>query len=126
MKALRALIVDDADFLRSMMREILSASDRFEIAGEARDGVSAVERFEALRPDFVAMDLVMPSLGGVEATRRILAIDPGATVVVTSAPGQEALVIDAIAAGPRVSSSSRTPTRASPERSRIGAGRVLR
>ena len=104
MRPLRALIVDDVEFIRSMMREILSRSDRFEIVGEAGDGMTAVERYELLRPDFVTMDLVMPGVHGVdgiEAIHRILELDPDATIVVASAPGQEALVIEAIAAGAR-------------------------
>jgi len=101
MKPVRVLVVDDAVFMRSMIREILTRTGRFEILAEAANGQEAVERFKELRPDLVTMDIVMPEMDGIEATRQILRIDPSATIVICSALGQEALVIESIAAGAR-------------------------
>jgi two-component system chemotaxis response regulator CheY len=101
MKPVRVLIVDDAVFMRSMIREILTRTGRFEILAEAANGQEAVDRFVELRPDLVTMDIVMPEMDGIEATKEILRIDPGATIVICSALGQEALVVESIAAGAR-------------------------
>ena len=98
MAATRVLIVDDAIFMRRMLRDIF-AGDEFEVVGEAKDGVEAVEKYKELRPDLVTMDIVMPFKSGIEATREILAEDPEANIVMCSALGQESLVIEAIDAG---------------------------
>jgi two-component system chemotaxis response regulator CheY len=63
--------------------------------------VQAVERYRELRPDIVTMDIVMPEMGGIDAVREILAEDPSAKVLMCSAMGQQALVIEAIQAGAR-------------------------
>ena len=97
--ATRVLIVDDALYMRSMIRDILTATGRFEIVGEASNGREAVDRFQELGPELVTMDIVMPELDGIEATREILSRAPGATIIMCSALGQEALVIESIAAG---------------------------
>ena len=96
---MRVLVVDDALYMRSMIRDILTNSGRFEVVGEAANGREAVERFQELRPDLVTMDIVMPELDGIEATREILGRNPGAVIVMVSALGQEALVIESISAG---------------------------
>lgn len=98
MSSKRVLIVDDAVFMRNMIRDIFS-TDGFEVVGEAANGVEAVEKFEALRPDLVTMDIVMPFKSGIEATREIVGAHPGALVIMCSALGQESLVMEAIEAG---------------------------
>lgn len=95
----RVLIVDDALYMRTMIKDILSSSGRFQIVGEAANGREAVERYAELSPDIVTMDIVMPELDGIEATREILRRAPEAVIVMCSALGQEALVIESIAAG---------------------------
>jgi two-component system chemotaxis response regulator CheY len=101
MSRARILVADDAVFMRSMLRDILERSGRFEIVGEAASGHEAVEIFRRERPDLVTMDIIMPEMDGIEATRAILAIDPAATIVMASALGQETLVLEAVAAGAR-------------------------
>ena len=96
--AKRVLIVDDAVFMRNMIREIFAAAG-FEVAGEAANGLEAVERYLELRPDLVTMDIVMPFKSGIEATREIVKTDPRAVVIMCSALGQETLVMEAIEAG---------------------------
>jgi two-component system chemotaxis response regulator CheY len=92
------LVCDDAVFMRTMLTDILQQAG-FAVIGEADTGAKAVEKYKELRPDLVTMDIVMPDMGGIDAVRAITAFDPGARVVMCSAMGQQALVVDAIQAG---------------------------
>ena len=95
----KVLIVDDAMFMRAMIRDILVNSGSFEVVGEASNGEEAVQQFQALQPALVTMDIVMPQMDGIEACREILKGSPKAKIVMCSALGQEALIIESIAAG---------------------------
>ena len=95
-----ALICDDALFMRTMVGDILQQAG-YTVVGEASTGAEAVARYRELRPDFVTMDIVMPDMGGIDAVRAIKAEDPAARVVMCSAMGQQALVVEAIQAGAR-------------------------
>lgn len=99
MPTTRVLVVDDALYMRTMISDILTGTGRFEVVGEASNGREAVERYVELSPDLVTMDIVMPELDGIEATREILGRNPSAIIIMCSALGQEALVIESIAAG---------------------------
>ncbi len=92
------LICDDAIFMRTMIADILQQSG-FEVVGEAETGVQAIEKYQQLRPDLVTMDIVMPDMGGIDAVREITKLDPGARILMCSAMGQQALVVEAIQAG---------------------------
>jgi two-component system, chemotaxis family, chemotaxis protein CheY len=92
------LVCDDAIFMRTMISDILSQAG-FEIVGEAESGLQAVEKYRALKPDLVTMDIVMPDMGGIEAVREICKDDPEAKILMCSAMGQQALVVEAIQAG---------------------------
>jgi len=81
-----------------MIKDILRKNG-FEVCGEAEDGVQAIERYRELRPDLVTMDITMPKLDGIAAVREIKKIDPQAKIVMCSAMGQQAMVVDAIQAG---------------------------
>ena len=94
------LICDDAIFMRTMFGDILRQAG-FEVVGEAENGQQAVEKYRALRPDLVTMDIVMPDMGGIDAVREIIREDPKAKILMCSAMGQQALVIEAIQAGAR-------------------------
>lgn len=94
----RILIVDDAAFMRMMIRDILTKNG-FEVCGEANDGMQAVEKFKELSPDLITMDITMPEMDGIVALKEIKKIDPNAKVIMCSAMGQQAMVIDAIQAG---------------------------
>ena len=92
------LVCDDAIFMRTMISDILSQAG-FEVVGEADSGVQAVEKYRLLKPDLVTMDIVMPDMGGIEAVREICKSDPEAKILMCSAMGQQALVVEAIQAG---------------------------
>lgn len=97
--AYKVLIVDDAMFMRAMIRDILINSGKYEVIGEASNGEEAIAKYQSLNPDLVTMDIVMPQMDGIEATKEIIKIDSKARIVMCSALGQEALVIESIAAG---------------------------
>lgn len=92
------LIVDDIPFVRKTLKQILMNLG-YRVVGEAETGEEAVKLFQETHPDLVTMDLVMPIMNGVEATRRITQIDPNAKIVILSAMMQENLVTEAIIAG---------------------------
>ena len=92
------LICDDAIFMRTMLGDILQQAG-FDVVGEAETGSQAVEKYRELRPDLVTMDIVMPDMGGIDAVREITKLDPMAKVLMCSAMGQQALVVEAIQAG---------------------------
>jgi two-component system, chemotaxis family, chemotaxis protein CheY len=96
----RVLICDDAIFMRTMLADILKQAG-FEVVGEADTGAKAVDRYRELKPDLVTMDIVMPDMGGIDAVRAIVKEDPSAKILMCSAMGQQALVIEAIQAGAR-------------------------
>lgn len=96
----RVLIVDDAAFMRMMIRDILERHG-YEIVGEAENGEQAVEMYKKLRPDLVTMDITMPEMDGITAVKEIMKFDPKAKIIICSAMGQQAMVIDAIQAGAR-------------------------
>ncbi|MEJ2217265.1 MAG: response regulator [Gemmatimonadota bacterium] len=94
------LICDDAIFMRTMLGEILRQAS-FEVVGEASTGDEAVQLYHELKPDLVTMDIVMPGKDGIEAVREIMRESPEAKILMCSAMGQQALVIEAIEAGAR-------------------------
>ncbi|HHX94588.1 MAG TPA: response regulator [Clostridia bacterium] len=96
----RVLIVDDAAFMRMMIKDIL-VKNGFEIAGEAANGFEAVEKYKEVRPDVVTMDITMPEKDGIAAVKEIMAIDKQAVIIMCSAMGQQAMVMEAIQAGAR-------------------------
>ncbi|MET3288503.1 response regulator [Brevibacillus fluminis] len=94
----KVLIVDDAAFMRMMIKEILTKNG-YIVVGEASDGAQAVEKYKELGPDLVTMDITMPEMDGITALKEIKKIDGNARVIMCSAMGQQAMVIDAIQAG---------------------------
>lgn len=94
----RILIVDDAAFMRMMIKNIVSKSG-YEVAGEAENGGVALEMYKQLKPDLVTMDITMPEVDGIQGVKGILAFDSNANVIMCSAMGQQAMVMEAIQAG---------------------------
>lgn len=98
--AIKVLIVDDAAFMRMMIKDILTKNG-FEVVGEAENGAKAVEKWTELRPDLTTMDITMPEMDGISAVKQIKKLDPAAKVIMCSAMGQQAMVIEAIQSGAR-------------------------
>lgn len=97
----KVLVVDDALFMRRMLTDILK-KEGFEVCGEAENGKEAIEKYQQLKPDLVTMDIVMPKMeevDGIAAVREIMKIDPQSKIIMVSAMGQHALVVEAIQAG---------------------------
>jgi two-component system chemotaxis response regulator CheY len=94
----RVLVVDDAAFMRKMVSDALVKGGH-EVVGEAGNGVEAVARFQELKPDLMTLDITMPEKDGLTALAEIVAADPSARVVMCSALGQEAKVLEAIKLG---------------------------
>ena len=96
----RVLITDDTAFMRMTLRNVLEKNG-YEIAAEAEDGLQAIEKYKATKPDLVTMDITMPNMDGITAIKKIIEIDPEAKIIVVSAMGQKALVIEALNSGAR-------------------------
>ena len=96
---MRILIVDDAAFMRLRLKKLLN-QEGYEVE-EAGNGQEAVEKYEALHPACVLMDITMPEMSGLDALKAIKAKDPNAKVIMVSALGQQAMVIQAIQEGAR-------------------------
>ena len=92
------LICDDAAFMRMMIKDILTKNG-YNVAGEAENGMKAVEKFKEVNPDLVLMDITMPEMDGIQALKEIKKLDGGAQVIMCSAMGQQAMVIEAIQSG---------------------------
>ena len=92
------LICDDAAFMRMMIKDILTKNG-YTVAGEAENGAKAVEKYTELKPDLVLMDITMPEMDGIQALKKIRELDPKASVIMCSAMGQQAMVIESIQAG---------------------------
>lgn len=84
--------------MRMMIKDILGKNG-YNVAGEAENGLKAVEKFKELSPDLVLMDITMPEMDGIAALKEIKKIDAGAKVIMCSAMGQQAMVIESIQAG---------------------------
>lgn len=92
------LICDDAAFMRMMIKDILTKNG-YNVVGEAENGVKAIEKYAELKPDLVLMDITMPEMDGIQALKKIKQNSPGATIIMCSAMGQQAMVIESIQAG---------------------------
>jgi DNA-binding NarL/FixJ family response regulator len=97
--AVRVLLVDDDDLMRAGLTAVLSSDETIDVVGAAADGRAAVECAIALRPDVVLMDVRMPGLDGIAATRELLAVSPDVKVVVLTTFEQDDYIFGALSAG---------------------------
>lgn len=96
--AKKILVVDDAAFMRMILKDIL-VKNGYEVVGEGENGLDAIEKYGALKPDLVLMDITMPECDGIQATKRIKTEYGDANVIMCSAMGQQSMVVEAIQAG---------------------------
>ena len=92
------LICDDAAFMRMMIKDILTKNG-YTVCGEAENGLRAVEKYSELNPDLVLMDITMPEMDGIQSLKKIKENDSSASVIMCSAMGQQAMVIESIQSG---------------------------
>jgi len=94
----RILIADDLSFMRLVQKEILEENG-YNVVGEAADGIEAIDKFKALKPDVLVLDITMPHMNGLDAMYKIFEMDKSARIVICSALGQQQLIVEAIKAG---------------------------
>jgi DNA-binding NarL/FixJ family response regulator len=98
-RRVRVLLVDDDDLMRAGLRSVLSSDETIEVVGEAGDGRAALDEIRKLRPDLVLMDIRMPELDGISATREVLAVEPDVKVVVLTTFEEDDYIFEALSAG---------------------------
>lgn len=96
--ARNVLVCDDAAFMRMMIKDILTKNG-YNVVGEAENGAKAIEKYNETKPDLVLMDITMPEMDGIQALKKIKESDPKAMVIMCSAMGQQAMVIESIQSG---------------------------
>lgn len=92
------LVCDDAAFMRMMIKDILTKNG-YNVVAEAENGLKAVEKFNEAKPDLVLMDITMPEMDGLQALKEIKKLDGDAKIIMCSAMGQQAMVIESIQSG---------------------------
>jgi len=98
-RRVRVLLVDDDDLMRAGLRSVLSSDETIEVVGAAGDGRAALDEIRKLRPDLVLMDIRMPELDGISATREVLAVEPDVKVVVLTTFEEDDYIFEALSAG---------------------------
>lgn len=94
----KVLIVDDAAFMRLSIKTMLEKNG-YEVAGEAENGLKAIEMYKILKPEIVTLDITMPEMDGIMALGEIMKFDPKAQIIMLSAMGQEAKIREAVILG---------------------------
>ena len=94
----KILLVDDAAFMRMLLKDTLKKNG-YEELYEAENGLVAVDKYKEVNPDLVLMDITVPEMDGIQSVKAIKAYDPNARIIMCSAMGQQAMVIEAIQAG---------------------------
>ncbi len=93
------VITDDAVFMRTLLRKIIEQNEDYEVLGEAATGLEAIEAARVHKPDILTLDITMPGISGIQAVPQIVEVSPKTKVIMVSAMGQQAMVIEAIRHG---------------------------
>jgi len=96
--AINIMIVDDLAFIKLLLKDLIEKAG-FRVIGEASNGEEAIDMYQDKRPDLVLLDITMPKMDGITALKKILALDPGAKIIMCSALGQQRLIVQAIQLG---------------------------
>ncbi|MBP7174848.1 MAG: response regulator [Thermoclostridium sp.] len=99
MKDVTFVIVDDAVFMRTIIRKMIEQVEEYKVLGEASNGQGAIEAAEKFQPDIMTLDITMPELDGIQAVPQIMKVSPKTRIIMVSAMGQQAMVIEAIKMG---------------------------
>jgi len=99
MKKTSVVVIDDASFMRSMIKRIVSQNDEFEVVGEGEDGLEAIVLAKKLKPDIMTLDVTLPNMDGIDAIKPILKASPNTKILIVSAMGQQSMMIEAIKLG---------------------------
>lgn len=101
MSALRIMVADDHEVVRRGLRSLLETQPNWQVCAEAADGRDVVKKAGELKPDVIILDIAMPNLNGLEATRQLLKMDPGARVLILTLHDSEQVIRDVLSAGAR-------------------------
>ena len=99
MKEVKFVVVDDAVFMRTLIKRMIEETSDYVIVGEGSNGYEAIEQAKLHKPDIVTLDITMPEMDGIMAIKDILAASPETKIIMVSAMGQQSMVIDAIKLG---------------------------
>jgi two-component system, chemotaxis family, chemotaxis protein CheY len=99
MRNLNFVIVDDAVFMRTLLRRTIEEVEGYKVVGEGANGFEAIEKAQMFQPDILTLDITMPDMDGIKAVKEILTVSPNTKIIMVSAMGQQAMVIDAIKLG---------------------------
>lgn len=101
MKNLTFVVVDDAIFMRTIIRRMIEEESNFTVVGEGENGYDAINQAKEHQPDIMTLDITMPDMDGIRAVSEILKVSPNTRIIMVSAMGQQSMVIEAIKLGVR-------------------------
>jgi two-component system chemotaxis response regulator CheY len=99
MKNLTFVVVDDAVFMRTLLKKMIEEVENYVVVGEGANGFEAIELAKINQPDIMTLDITMPDLDGISAVQEILSTSPNTKIIMVSAMGQQSMVIEAIKLG---------------------------
>ncbi|MCX7710419.1 MAG: response regulator [Clostridia bacterium] len=99
MKNLTFVVVDDAIFMRTLLKKMIEEEENYKVVGEGFNGYEAIEQAKANQPDIMTLDITMPDMDGIKAVKEVLKVSPNTKIIMVSAMGQQSMVIEAIKLG---------------------------
>ncbi|MCX7923216.1 MAG: response regulator [Clostridia bacterium] len=101
MKNLTFVVVDDAVFMRTLIKKMIEEVETYKVIGEGSNGYEAIEQAKKHKPDVMTLDITMPDMDGIKAVEEIVKVSPNTRIIMVSAMGQQSMVIEAIKLGAR-------------------------